>query len=55
MLGDRIAVLCEGCLLQIGIPHDLLDSPKDEHVERLLDTPRRQARELERLLARGAL
>lgn len=54
MLGDRIAVLCEGRLLQIGTPRDLLDSPKDDYIERLLDTPRRQARELERLLARGA-
>jgi osmoprotectant transport system ATP-binding protein len=53
LLGDRIAVLHDGCLLQIGTPRDLLDSPKSDHVERLLDTPRRQARELERLLARG--
>ena len=53
MLGDRIAVLREGCLLQIGTPHELLDTPKDEYIERLLDTPRRQARELDRLLARG--
>jgi len=54
MLGDRIAVLREGCLLQIGTPHELLDTPKNEYIERLLDTPRRQASELERLLARGA-
>jgi osmoprotectant transport system ATP-binding protein len=54
MLGDRIAVLREGRLLQMGTPHDLLDAPKDEYIERLLDTPRRQARELERLLGRGA-
>ena len=54
MLGDRIAVLREGCLLQIGTPHELLDTPKNEYIERLFDTPRRQASELERLLARGA-
>src|SRR5664280_7524 len=54
MLGDRIAVLREGFLLQIGTPHELLDTPKNEYIERLLDTPRRQASELERLLARGA-
>jgi osmoprotectant transport system ATP-binding protein len=54
MLGDRIAVLREGCLLQIGTPHELLDTPKNEYIERLLDTPRRQASKLERLLARGA-
>ncbi len=53
MLGNRIAVLREGCLLQMGTPHELLDTPKDEYIERLLDTPRRQARELDRLLARG--
>ena len=54
MLGDRIAVLHDGCLLQVGTPRDLLDAPKDGYIEQLLDTPRRQARELERLLARGA-
>jgi len=54
MLGDRIAVLYEGCMLQMGTPHDLLDSPKNDYIERLLDTPRRHAREFERLMARGA-
>ena len=51
MLGDRIAVLRDGQLLQIGTPHELIDAPKDEYVERLLDTPRRQARGLEQLLS----
>jgi osmoprotectant transport system ATP-binding protein len=50
-LGDRIAVMQAGRLIQIGKPRELLDSPASEYVERLLDAPRRQARALERALA----
>jgi osmoprotectant transport system ATP-binding protein len=54
MLADRIAVLGEGRLLQIGTPHELLTSPKNDYVERLLDTPRRQARALDDALGKGS-
>jgi len=53
-LADRIAVLREGRLLQIGTPRELLTAPQSEYVERLLDTPRRNARVLDALIARGA-
>jgi len=49
-LGDRIAVMEAGCLLQIGTPGELLRAPADEAVRRLLETPRRQAQQLEALL-----
>ena len=42
-LADRIAVLHEGRLLQVGTPRDLLNRPADEYVARLMSTPRRQA------------
>ena len=42
-LADRIAVLREGRLLQVGTPRDLLTRPADDYVARLMSTPRRQA------------
>jgi osmoprotectant transport system ATP-binding protein len=50
LLGDRIAVMKEGRLVQVGTPRELLAAPADEYVERLLDTPRRQARAFDELL-----
>jgi osmoprotectant transport system ATP-binding protein len=50
LLGDRIAVMNEGRLVQVGTPRELLAAPADEYVERLLDTPRRQARAFDALL-----
>ena len=47
MLADRIAVLAEGRLIQLGTPHELLSAPNRDYVARLLDTPRRQARVLD--------
>lgn len=49
MLGDRIAVMHEGRLQQIGTPHELLTRPASAYVSRLMDTPRRQAAAVERL------
>lgn len=53
LLADRIAVLRGGRVAQVGTPHELLSAPASEYVDRLLDTPRRQALAFERL-ARGA-
>ncbi len=50
LLADRIAVLRDGALVQIDTPRALIDAPADDEVARLLDTPRRQARELAALL-----
>jgi osmoprotectant transport system ATP-binding protein len=50
LLGDRIAVLHAGRLVQVGTPVELLRAPADERVAELLRTPRRQAEELAALL-----
>ena len=52
LLGDRIAVMQAGRLVQIGTPHDLLRAPADDYVRQLLSTPMRQARTVEALLGR---
>ena len=54
LLGDRIAVLNEGRLVQVGTPHELLTSPADEYVGQLMSTPRRQAEVVEALIGDGA-
>ncbi len=50
LLGDRIAVMRAGRLVQVGSPEELLRRPADDYVARLMDTPRRQADAVERLL-----
>ena len=52
LLGDRIAVLQAGRLLQVGTPDELLARPADAVVAELLETPRRQAEALARVLGR---
>ena len=53
-LGDRIAVLREGRLVQVGTPAELLRAPADDYVRQLVETPRRQADLVESLLRAGA-
>jgi osmoprotectant transport system ATP-binding protein len=43
ILADRIGVMRDGRLVQIGTPAELARAPADDVVARLLDTPRRQA------------
>jgi len=52
LLGDRIAVMREGRLLQVGTPAELLRAPADEYVAQLMETPLRHGRAVE-ALARG--
>ena len=49
LMGDRIAVMNDGRLIQIGTPRELLQSPADEYVRRLMETPTRQARVVDAL------
>jgi osmoprotectant transport system ATP-binding protein len=51
ILGDRIAVMREGRLVQVGTPNQLLVEPADEYVAQLMDTPKRQARTVDELIA----
>jgi osmoprotectant transport system ATP-binding protein len=50
LVGDRIAVMHNGRLVQIGTPSELLQSPADDYVRQLMSTPRRQAELVEGLL-----
>ena len=49
LLGDRIAVMDAGELVQVGTPHELLHEPASELVRELMETPQRQARTLRSL------
>lgn len=44
LIADRIAVMKDGVLVQIGTPRELVESPADAYVEQILEMPRRQAR-----------
>jgi osmoprotectant transport system ATP-binding protein len=54
LLGDRIAVLREGTLVQLGTPAELLRRPADEYVAQLMETPLRHGRIVEALARSGA-
>jgi len=53
IVGDRIAVLQEGRLVQVGTPAELLQAPADDYVRQLMNTPRRQAELVDGFLAAG--
>lgn len=50
LLGDRIAVMEAGRLIQIDIPANLLKRPANEYVENLMSTPKKHADYLEELM-----
>ncbi len=50
VLGDRIAVMREGALVQIGTPNELLSAPADAFVRSLVETPKKRARRLAEIL-----
>jgi osmoprotectant transport system ATP-binding protein len=50
LLGDRIAVMDQGRLIQVGTPGELLREPATDYVEQLMGTPRRQAEIVDELL-----
>lgn len=49
MLADRIAVMRQGRVLQVGTPHELLTDPRHEYVSDMMATPRTQADHLREL------
>ncbi len=54
ILGDRIAVMRNGRLVQVGTPHQLMVEPADEYVQQLMGTPKRQAHLVDELMAEGS-
>ena len=46
LLGDRIAVMREGSIVQIGTPQELMAKPADDFVARMIATPQRRAKRL---------
>jgi osmoprotectant transport system ATP-binding protein len=54
LLGDRIAVLDAGRLVQIGAPRELVRAPADDYVAGLMEAPRRHAEVLSRIAGEGA-
>ena len=53
MLGDRVAVMHRGRLVQVGTPRTLMREPASDHVRRLLAAPRRHTELVDGLLANG--
>ena len=43
LLADRIAVMRDGALVQLGTPRELVAQPADDFVTAMLETPRRRA------------
>ena len=54
LLADRIAVMREGQVLQVGTPHELLMAPEHEYVSEMVEMPRQEAARLERLIREEA-
>ena len=53
MLADRVAVMKDGELLQIGSPSELLNNPQHEYVKKIVDMPKRRADRLEEIMGRN--
>jgi len=53
LLADRVAVMEQGRILQIGRPSELFASPADAVVERLLAMPRRQSERVQAIVHVG--
>ena len=50
LLADRIAVMKEGEVLQVGTPHELLMEPEHGYVSEMVEMPRQEAVRLDRLI-----
>lgn len=50
LLADRIAVMRDGVVLQVGTPHELLTEPSHDYVREIVAMPRKKAERLEELM-----
>ena len=50
LMADRIAVMKQGKVLQIGSPRELLNAPSDPYVRKLIEMPKRRADRLDQIL-----
>ena len=50
LMADRIAVMRDGRLIQVGTPRELAASPADDFVTQLIENPRRRAHALAEML-----
>jgi osmoprotectant transport system ATP-binding protein len=55
LLADRIAVMKDGRILQIGTPHELLTNPQHEYVSELVEMPKRRTNLLEQLMKQNSI
>lgn len=51
LLADRIALMRDGKLVQIGSPRELFSSPADDFVQAMMDAPRKRATALSATMA----
>ena len=54
LLGDRIAVMRNGSIAQIGTPQELMAKPADDFVARMIATPQRRATRLAAAMNKNA-
>ena len=50
LMADRIAVMKNGEILQIGTPNELLNYPSHEYVRKIVEMPKKRADRLEQLM-----
>ncbi|MEC9192569.1 MAG: ATP-binding cassette domain-containing protein [Pseudomonadota bacterium] len=50
LMADRIAVMKQGKVLQVGSPRELLNAPSDPYVRKLIEMPKRRADRLDQIL-----
>jgi osmoprotectant transport system ATP-binding protein len=55
LLADRIAIVVDGTIAEIGTPHDLLTAPRHGYTRELMAVPRLQAERLAGLSAGGSV
>jgi osmoprotectant transport system ATP-binding protein len=50
LMADRVAVMKDGEVLQIGTPYELLNAPRHQYVKEIVEMPKRRADRLEQLM-----